>query len=173
MKPNTVGRVSEQDSLAGHYMPYVSVDSGLISGTRLLTLDGEIPVEVLSIGDKLITRDCGISTVTNIQRTTRKVHTIAFAAGSLGHTRPESDTLLAADQMVLVRDWRAQAMFNSERALVAARALVDGEFIIDQGEQKQVLIQIFCDGPHILYAGGLELGTADACRARGAVLDAA
>jgi hypothetical protein len=57
--------------------------------------------------------------------------------------------------------------------LVPARALVDDEFIIDQGEQEQVLIQIFCDGPHILYAGGLELGTADASRARGAVLQAA
>jgi len=154
-------------------MPYVSVDSGLIAGTKLLTLDGEIPVEILSIGDKLITRDCGVSKVVHIQRTTRKVHTIAFAAGSLGHTRPDCDTLLAADQMVLIRDWRARAMFSSERALVSARALVDGEFIIDQGEQEQMLIQIFCDGPHILYAGGLELGTADASRARGAVLDAA
>jgi hypothetical protein len=173
MKPNTVGRVSDQDSLTGHYMPYVSVDSGLISGTKLLTLDGEIPVELLSIGDKIITRDSGISRVMHIQRTTRKVHTIAFAAGSLGHTRPECDTLLAAEQMVLIRDWRARAMFNSERALVAAHSLVDGEFILDQGEQKQVLLQIFCDSPHILYAGGLELGTADACRARGAVLVAA
>lgn len=173
MKPKTVGRVSGQDSRTGQYMPYVSVDSGLISGTKLLTLDGEIPVEILSVGDKLITRDSGISKVTHIQRTTRKVHTIAFAAGSLGHTRPECDTLLAADQMVLIRDWRARAMFSSERALVAARTLVDGEFILDQGEQNQMLIQIFCDGPHILYAGGLELGTTDANRARGAVLNAA
>ena len=173
MKPKTVGRVSDANSRTGQYMPYVSVDSGLIAGTKLLTLDGEIPVEILSIGDKLVTRDCGVSTVVHIQRTTRKVHTIAFAAGSLGHTRPDCDTLLAADQMVLIRDWRARAMFSSERALVSARALVDGEFIIDQGEQEQMLIQIFCDGPHIIYAGGLELGTADANRARGAVLDAA
>lgn len=173
MKPKTVGRVSEKTSLAGQYKPYVSVDSGLISGTKLLTLDGEIPVEILSVGDRLITRDSGISEVTHIQRTTRRVHTIAFAAGSLGHTRPECDTILAADQMILIRDWRARAMFNSERALVAARSLIDGEFIIDQGKQEQVLIQIFCNGPHILYAGGLELGTADASRARGAVLDAA
>lgn len=173
MKPNTVGRVSGQDSRTGQYTPYVSVDSGLITGTKLLTLDGEIPVEILSVGDKLITRDSGVSKVLHIQRTTRKVHTIAFAAGSLGHTRPECDSLLAADQMVLVRDWRARAMFSSERALVAARALIDGEFIIDQGEQEHTLIQIFCDAPHILYAGGLELGTADANRARGAALDAA
>ncbi|SFS44484.1 Hint domain-containing protein [Sulfitobacter marinus] len=173
MKPNTVVRGGENNSPAGQYMPYVSVDTGLTSGTRLLTLDGEIPAEILSIGDKLITRDCGVSKVTHIQRTTRKVRTISFAAGSLGHTRPERDTFLAGDQMVLIRDWRSRALFNCERALVPARALVDHEFIIDQGEQTQVLIQIFCADPHIIYAGGLELGTADASRARGAALDAA
>lgn len=75
--------------------------------------------------------------------------------------------------MVLIRDWRARALFNSEVALVAARSLVDGEFIIDLGEQETTLFQIFCDGPHILYCDGLELSTADGARARGAVLHAA
>ncbi|MGB3408397.1 MAG: Hint domain-containing protein [Jannaschia sp.] len=173
MKPNTVGRVSGGNPQTGQYSPYAVLDTGLVQGTSLLTLDGEIPVEFLSIGDKIITRDTGISKVLHIQRTTRKVRTIALAAGSLGHTRPERDALLAGDQMVLVRDWRARAMFNSERALVAARALVDGEFIRDLGEQDQTLIQIFCDAPHILYADGLELSTADGARARGAALHAA
>ena len=173
MKPNTVGRVGGQDSQTGQFSPYAVLDTGLLQGTMMLTLDGEMPVEFVSIGDKLITRDSGISKVTHIQRSTRKVHTIAFAAGSLGHTRPESDALLAGDQMVLIRDWRARAMFNSERALVAARSLVDNEFITDLGMVETTLFQIFCDGPHILYADGLELGTADASRARGEVLHAA
>ncbi len=173
MKPNTVGRVGEQDRHAGQFSPYAVLDTGLLQGTMLLTLDGEMPVEFVSVGDKLITRDCGISKVTHIQRTTRAVHSIAFAAGSLGHTRPERDAMLAGDQMVLVRDWRARAMFNSERALVAARALVDDEFITDLGLIETTLYQIFCDGPHIIYADGLELGTADAAKARGAVLHAA
>jgi hypothetical protein len=173
MKPNTVGRVGGETSQTGQYTPYSVLDTGLVQGTTLLTLDGEIPVEFLSVGDKLITRDTGISKVLHIQRSTRKVRTIALAAGSLGHTRPERDALLAGDQMVLIRDWRARAMFNSERALVAARSLVDGEFIRDLGEQDQTLIQIFCDAPHILYADGLELSTADGAKARGAALNAA
>ena len=173
MKPNTVGRVGGQDPQAGQFSPYAVLDTGLLQGTMLMTLDGEMPVEFVSIGDKLITRDTGISKVTHIQRSSREVHAIAFAAGSLGHTRPERDAQLAGDQMVLVRDWRARAMFNSERALVAARALVDNEFITDLGMVETTLFQIFCDGPHIIYADGLELGTADAARARGAVLHAA
>jgi len=173
MKPNTVGRVCGQDPHTGQYSPYAVLDTGLVQGTMLLTQDGEIPVEFVSVGDSLITRDTGISKVLHIQRSIRAVHAIAFAAGSLGDTRPERDAVLAGDQMVLIRDWRARAMFNSERALVAARSLVDGEFITDLGLQDTSLYQIFCDRPHILYADGLELGTADASRARGAVLHAA
>ncbi|MEP2921685.1 MAG: Hint domain-containing protein [Sulfitobacter sp.] len=173
MKPNTVMRVGGNNSQTGQYAPYASRDTGLLQGTTLLTLDGEMPVEFVSVGDKVITRDSGISRIQHIQRSTRLVHSIALAAGSLGHTRPERDVTLAGDQMCLVRDWRAQAMFSADRALVAARTLVDGEFIRDLGMQEQTLIQIFCDAPHILYADGLEVSTADGARARGQVLHAA
>ncbi|MCX7565067.1 Hint domain-containing protein [Sulfitobacter sp. F26169L] len=173
MKPKTVGRVGGVNPQTGQYAPYASRDTGLLQGTMLLTLEGEMPVEFLTVGDKIITRDSGIAKVEHIQRTTRTVHTIALAAGSLGHTRPERDAVLAGDQMCLIRDWRAQAMFGADRALVAARTLVDGEFIRDLGMQEQTLVQIFCDGPHILYADGLEVSTADGARARGQVLHAA
>ncbi len=173
MKPNTVGRVGGEFPQTGQYAPYASRDTGLLQGTTLLTLDGEMPVEFVSVGDKLITRDSGIARVEHIQRSKRMIHTIAVAAGSLGHKRPERDALLAGDQMCLIRDWRAQAMFSADRALVAVRTLVDGEFIRDLGMQEHTLIQIFCDGPHILYTEGLELSTADGARARGQVLHAA
>lgn len=173
MKPNTVGRADGKDRQAGRYMPYATLDTGLVQGTMLLTQDGEIPVQFLSVGDKLITRDVGMSKVVHIQRTRRAVQQVALSAGSLGHTRPERDAVLAGDQMVLVRDWRARALFNAERALVAARALIDNEFITDLGCLETTLFQIFCDGPHILYADGLELSTADGARARGSVLHAA
>ncbi|AXI47232.1 hypothetical protein C1J03_15170 [Sulfitobacter sp. SK012] len=173
MKPKTVGRVGGQNPQAGRYQSYASLDTGLLRGAILLTLDGEIPVEFLSVGDKIITRDSGIAKVEHIQRSTRAVRTISFAAGSLGDTRPEHDALLAGDQMCLIRDWRAQGIFHVDRALVAARTLVDGEFITDLGYIEQTVFQLFCDGPHIIYADGLELGTADAMHARGDVLNAA
>lgn len=173
MKPNTVRRVGGETPQTGQYAPYASRDTGLLQGTSLLTLEGEMPVEFVNVGDKVITRDSGITRIEHIQRTTRMVHTIALAAGSLGHTRPERDAILAGDQMCLIRDWRAQALFGADRALVAARTLVDGEFICDLGMQEHTLYQIFCDGPHILYADGLEISTADGARARGQVLHAA
>lgn len=173
MEPKKAGRMGDTERPAGQYTPYAVLDTGLIKGAVLRTLEGDMPVEFLSVGDKLITRDTGISKVQHIQRTTRDVRVIGFAAGSLGDTRPEHDAHLAGDQMVLVRDWRARAIFNADRALVAARTLVDGEFVTDLGLQETTLFQIFCDGPHILYADGLEVSTADGARARGAVLRAA
>lgn len=173
MKPKTVGRVGGIVPQTGRYAPYAFRDCGFLQGTTILTLDGEMPIEYVNIGDKVITRDSGIARVEHIQHFTRDVHTIALAAGSLGHTRPERDAVLAGDQMCLIRDWRAQAMFNADRALVAARTLVDGEFIRDLGVQQHTIIQIFCDAPHILYADGLELSTTDGLRARGEVLQAA
>lgn len=173
MKPNTVGRVSGTQPQTGQYAQYAARDTGFLQGSMLLTLDGELPVEFLNVGDKVITRDSGIAKIKHIQRIRRKVHTVSLAAGSLGHTRPERDVVLAGDQMCLIRDWRAQALFHADRALVAARTLVDGEYIRDLGSQEHTLIQLFCDGPHILYADGLEVSTADGARARGQVLHAA
>ena len=173
MKPNTVGRVGGANPQTRQYAPYASRDTGLLQGTALLKLEGEMPVEFINVGDKIITRDSGIAKVEHIQRSTRMVHTISVAAGSLGHQRPERDAVLAGDQMCLIRDWRAQALFSADRALVAARTPVDGEFIRDLGVQEHTLIQIYCDGPHILYADGLEVSTADGARARGQVLHAA
>lgn len=173
MKPNTVMRAGDSHRQAGPYAAYASLDTGLLHGARILTLDGELPVEVLSVGDKLITRDGGLCRVVHIQRSRRVIQKVALTAGSLGHTRPGRNAYLAGDQMMLVRDWRARALFNSEVALVAARTLIDGEFVTDAGQVDTTLYQIFCDGPHILYSDGLELSTADGCRARGSVLHAA
>lgn len=168
-----IGSIGEKDHWVARFAPYAARDTGLLQGATVLTLEGEMPVEFVSVGDKLITRDSGIAKIVHIERHDRAVPMIRFAAGSLGQNGAARDAYLAGDQMVLIRDWRARAVFNAERALVAARALVDQEFITDLGLQDTTIFQIFCDTPHILYSDGLELSTADGARARGAVLHAA
>lgn len=153
--------------------PYARLETGLLAGTLVQSLNGETPVEFLAVGDRIITRDTGIATIEHIQQSTRPVRTIAVTAGSLGRARPECDRLLAGDQICLIRGWRAKAFFGSDRALVTARSLVDGESIHDRGIQEHNIIQLTCDAPHILYADGMELGTADAARIRGSAIYAA
>ncbi len=142
--------------------PSLTHDHGLVSGTIVLTLDGEKRIEDICPGDRIITRNSGMVRLGEISRLSRLVSVVSIAAGSLGDTRPEQDLVLPAAQPVLIRDWRAKAMFGQTQALVQARALVDGEFIRDLGRREVVLHQMHFDGPQIIYAGGLELGTGDA-----------
>ncbi|SDC91394.1 Hint domain-containing protein [Ruegeria marina] len=132
-------------------------EAGFLAGTILLTQDGELPVEFLSPGDRIISRDRGLVPLRHITRAPQTVRAIRFAAGSLGDTRPDCDLVLPAGQPVLIRDWRAQALFGTRQALVRADALVDGEFVCDLGPRVLHLFQLHFDVNHVLYAGGLEV----------------
>lgn len=156
MKPNTVGRAGGKTPQP-HPIPHPAQDTGFLAGTVLLTQDGEKPVEAIRPGDRIITRDRGFVAVGQVIRSRHIVRAIAFAAGSLGDTRPDQDLTLPAGQKVLIRDWRAEAMFGTRQALVRADMLVDGEFIRDLGPQQMELFQLRFDTPHVVYAGGLEL----------------
>lgn len=155
MKPKTVGRVGGDSTAEAPFdIP------GLQSDSYILTLDGEKSVSDLCPGDRVITRDSGVARVTRVcsrQITTRAVR---IQAGSLGHTRPERDVLLPAGQPVLIRDWRASAMFSAaDAAMVEAHRLIDGEYITDAGEREMTLYTLGFDRPHILYVDGLELAS--------------
>jgi hypothetical protein len=133
------------------------VTNGVLQGTKVLTLDGEIPVDFLEIGDRVLTcagasvlKSIEISVVTNARM-------IRISASTLGQERPEEDVLVPATQMVLVRDWRAMAFAGSKQALVAASKLADGEFI--RGEMLDVarIYTLGFEADSVIYAGGLEL----------------
>ncbi|MEM9638777.1 MAG: Hint domain-containing protein [Pseudomonadota bacterium] len=161
MKPKTAGRVGSDSCPTGYGTPQNALNAGLVSGARILTLKGECAVDDLRVADRLLTRS-GAVPITRIDVVSLIIPTVYIIAGSLGHSRPDRDALLMADQTVLLRDWRAPALFGQPVALVRASALVDGEFIRDLGQQVVTVHRIFCATPQIFYADGLELGTADA-----------
>ncbi len=163
MKPNSPGPAGGAFPVS-HPVVAPAPKAGFVAGTVLYTRDGEMPVEFLSPGDSLITRDAGIVRLIRIHHRRTLTRAISFAAGSLGHTRPDQDLILPGAQLVLVRDWRAQAMFGKDQALVRADTLVDDAFICDLGVQRMHLLQLQFDAPHVIYAGGLELS----CMTQGA-----
>lgn len=130
---------------------------GFALGSKILTLDGELPVEFLSAGDRVITRDSGMAILTSVRARRVRCEMIEVMGGTLGHERPDCDTLLPAHQKVLVRDWRAEALRGKAQALVAASELVDGEFIRAVGAQLVTLYELTFEAPHILYVDGMEL----------------
>ena len=160
MEPKTVRRANGDSPAQRHEHDPSKTFNALVAGTTVLTLDGALPVEFLSPGDRIITRDSGMAVLSDIRRRTVTVDCVSIRAGSLGNTRPDRDAILPAAQEVLIRDWRAQALFGRAQALVPAARLVDGEFIRAAGQREVTLIELVFDAPHIVYADGLELASA-------------
>lgn len=161
MTPKTAGRDHGQTTLEAPFKP-----AGMLSGSIILTLDGEIPVEHLLPGDRIITRDSGMSVLGSVYRHQLRTRAIRIVAGSLGDTRPDRDVLLPEDQRILVRDWRAQALFGMRQVWVPVQALLDGEFIVSEGLQTMTLHELSFDEQHVIYADGLEMITAPPRAAR-------
>ncbi|MCM2561000.1 Hint domain-containing protein [Lutimaribacter sp. EGI FJ00015] len=152
MEPKTVGRETVIDRLAREIE-----FSGLLAGAIVMTLDGEIPVEHLADGDRIITRDTGMSVIRKLRYKTITCDVVSIMAGSLGHTRPERDVTMPADQRMLIRDWRAEAIAGQKQALIPARQLVDGEFVCLHEKQTVTVYEIELDRAQVIYADGLEM----------------
>ncbi len=165
MKPKTVGRAEWTDphpGPAGTGALSVYQHNGLLAGTRLWTLDGEMPVEYLSPGDRIITRDVGMAVLRDLRVIDAEGETVRISAGSLGHCRPDEDMILPATQRILVRDWRARALFGMDQVLVPVARVVDGKFVTKGPREPLRLVQLLFDAPRILYADGLEVESAAA-----------
>jgi hypothetical protein len=123
-----------------------------------LTVDGEVPVEHLSPGQLIATRNGGMTRLEEIRATTQATRAIRFAAGCFGAAGPGVDIVLPAEQPVLIRDWRARALFGQSQAMTIAAHLLDGAAIADIGPRRLVLFRLIFDRPRVIRASGMELG---------------
>lgn len=137
--------------------PIAALDHGIALGTTILTLDGEMPVEFLAPGDRILTRS-GARRLRGIEVTVvRQARVIRIAAGTLGVERPGEDMIVSPDQPILIRDWRAKALYGTATAMVPAARLVDGEYIRAEVMDEVRFYTLRLDGAEVIYAGGLEL----------------
>lgn len=134
--------------------------AGIIAGTKVLTMKGEMPVEALTPGIKIITRDTGFAVLDAVTCREMSLAAVRIKAGSLGHHRPETDMRATPGALILLRDWRAQALFGQPQALVPARRLVDGEFVAQEAESLHQVYELTFSKQHIVYADGIELASA-------------
>ena len=135
--------------------------SGLVHGARVLTLRGEVPVQSLVPGDRLVSPGAVMAEVRRIEMNSVIARGVYVIAGSLGHARRSSDTLLAAGQPVRIRDWRAMAFTGLRSAWMPALSLVDGEYVRDIGLAPMTLYRIYCNGAKVLCADGMEVGSGE------------
>ncbi|SNS77440.1 Hint domain-containing protein [Antarctobacter heliothermus] len=163
MARNKVQRVSGIP--AARHIAQETPFNALAVGTLVLTLDGALPVEYLAPGDRVITRDSGTARLRALHAHRRRLAAVTITPGTLGHMRPDHEVTLPAMQEILLRDWRASALFGADQALVPLARLVDGTFIREVGKLDLHLCELVFDTPHILYADGLELASAGAQQA--------
>ena len=132
--------------------------AALPPGTEVLTLAGALPAEALYPGDRVITRDAGAQVLRRITRhdVPADMRFVCIRKDALGG-KPARDLLLPADQKILLRDWRAQALFGTPAARVPLSRLVDGEVICWSDARPEALLTLHCARAHVLYADGLEV----------------
>jgi hypothetical protein len=153
----TVQLRQNAEALASHAVPVLArtdtvTKGGIARGTVILTARGEVPIESLICGDRVITRERGMAVLWSV--TSHTAPACSIRTDSLGLARPERDTTVACDQHVTVRDWRAAALFDCSAALVPARRLADGKQIAAFGEAE--FFRLDFGTPLTVYANGLE-----------------
>lgn len=130
---------------------------GLVAGTLVRTLDGILPVEFLEPGDRVVTRS-GARQLGSISVSKRRMlRVVRISASTLGHDRPEHDLILAPGQRVVIRDWRAQAIYDTAVALIPAARLVDGGFIREEVLAEVRLFTLRFAEDEVIWAEGLEI----------------
>lgn len=148
-------RSSAPKNTAPFQVVHVS-DTGICSGTAIMTLDGELPVEHLVAGDRVITRD-GVAVLADVQSRRAKVRPIVIKGGSLGHTRPEIDMTVTPATRIHIRDWRAHVLFGAESADVEAHRLADGEFVAQSSWRLMQVFDLQFENDNVIYANGVEI----------------
>ncbi|MFY0691859.1 MAG: Hint domain-containing protein [Paracoccaceae bacterium] len=134
-----------------------SVKTGLVGGVRVLGINGYQNIETLKAGDAVITRN-GMRELRALRVREIKMRPLKLSKDVLGHDRPNSDMLVAPDQYVLVRDWRAPIMFGHEQVIVHLSRLIDGEYIARMDEEETYTVyDLVFDTEQVYYADGVEM----------------
>ncbi|MCB1332392.1 MAG: Hint domain-containing protein [Roseivivax sp.] len=132
----------------------------LLADSHVYSAEGRLPASVLYVGDRIVTRDAGMVRVRSVARRIHRCACVAVAAGCMGHNRPEEPLTLPADTPVLVRDWRAMALYGQPQVLLPAARLVDGQYVRDIGIRVVETVTLDLGAPHIVYIDGLEVASA-------------
>ncbi|MCL6283060.1 Hint domain-containing protein [Ruegeria sp. 2012CJ41-6] len=100
------------------------------SGTQIQTVDGEVSVEELKVGDLIITKDNGPQPIRWIGATRRfaqgDMAPVVFQKGAIGNSRTLK---LSPQHRLLISGWRAELLFGEDEVLIPAKALVNDSSI--------------------------------------------
>ena len=131
--------------------------SGFVPGTLIMTAEGELPVEYLNAGDRIVSRNRGLVRLHGVHQSSDILEPIHMSAHALGADLPRGHLSLRTDQPVLLRNWLAKALRGTPQAIINAEKLVNGETIVRGTKRRTTLLHLQFDAPQIIYANGLEM----------------
>ncbi|WP_318843216.1 Hint domain-containing protein [Gemmobacter serpentinus] len=132
-------------------------------GTLIATPRGEIPVEQLQAGDRVITRDNGIQQIRWVGRKdltwadlslNPHLKPILIRQGSLGNGLPERDMMVSPNHRVLVANDRTALYFDEHEVLVAAKHLVAGRGIHEVDSMGTSYLHFMFDRHEVVLSNG-------------------
>jgi hypothetical protein len=132
-------------------------------GTVVATPRGEVPVEYLRPGDKVVTRDNGLQEIRwcgAIELCQFDMHAnphlrpILIRQGSLGNGLPERDILVSPNHRVLVANERTSLYFDEHEVLVAAKHLVGAKGISQIDSAGTTYLHFMFDRHQVVLSNG-------------------
>ncbi|SFC68507.1 Ca2+-binding protein, RTX toxin-related [Pseudooceanicola nitratireducens] len=132
-------------------------------GTLIATPRGEVPVETLREGDRVITRDNGIQEIRWFghkdlmgRELLQKEHLkpVLIQKGSLGYGLPERDMLVSPNHRVLVNNDKTALYFEEREVLVAAKHLTGLAGVNRVDTMKTQYIHFMFDQHEVILSDG-------------------
>ncbi|PFG63357.1 Ca2+-binding RTX toxin-like protein [Thioclava sp. ES.031] len=132
-------------------------------GTLIATPRGEVPVETLREGDKVLTRDNGIQEVRwagraemSRERLQHAPHLkpVLIRKGSLGNDLPERDMMVSPNHRMLVANDKTALYFEEHEVLVAAKHLVANRGVDTVETLGTSYLHFMFDRHEVLLANG-------------------
>lgn len=134
-------------------------------GTLIDTPAGPVPVESLSVGDKVRTRDHGGQPLRWIGcrrfdsldlARHPQLRPVVFRTGALGPGLPWRDLAVSPQHRMLVTGWRAELNFASPEILAPAVGFINGTSIMrDHGAAEVSYYHLLFDAHEIVTANGV------------------
>jgi len=125
-------------------------------GTRILTPHGEVEIEKLRVGDRVVILGGAALPIRWIEQRTvwagRELAPVCVSAGALGNTR---DLTLSPAHRVLLSGPRVSVLFAEDEVFVPADALLDGDRIYRMPAGFVSYFHILLDTHEIIYAEGI------------------
>lgn len=135
------------------------------SGTLIKTIAGEVPVEALSVGARVLTMDSGFQQVRWIgsRHLTQSalaanphLRPIRIAAGALGVNMPERDLVVSPQHRILVNSVVAERMFGDREVLVPAKHLLDHPGVeVDHTATEVTYWHFLFENHQIVFSNGM------------------